>query len=156
MNVYFPASAMKTLDAKLAFVKGRGSQNLANAIAGEIALGNDADRLAGRDRYGRPQTPVKPRRGRYAGKTGPPLAPSGAASRVVSNFRSQPFRRGGQWRIVAGWEDVVSSAGVPFLPFHDTGTSRLPRRPIFGIGPGTWRRINARIKDFAAGIKKAR
>jgi len=185
MNCYFPGKATARLDAKLAFVKGKGSQKLANAIAGEIAEGNDFDRLNGQDRHGRPQPPVKKRRGKYAGATGPPTAPFGAASRVVTGFRSQPRKRGGVWRIIAGWEGVVSRSGFPFLLALNygvkAGAGRMPKprgnvfarafqriklatiggwfippRPIFGISPRTWKRINKRIDEFRRDIKRGK
>jgi hypothetical protein len=184
MNVYYTKGATKALDDKLKWVKGKGSQNLAEAIAREVAEGNTRDRLAGLDRYGKPFKPVKKRTGKYAGKTGPPLAPSGAASRVITRFRAQARRRGGDWQVVAGWENVVSDKGVPFLPFHDqgavlggkkggkglkavavvralrrlrarvTGRGVLPRRPLFGISPKTWAQIRARLDQFKKGATK--
>jgi hypothetical protein len=155
INVYFPKAVKKRLDNKLEFLAGRGSQNLANKVADEVWLGNQHDRLAGLDRYGKRQTPVKPRKGRYAGATGPPLAPFGNLSRVISHFRAQVFKRGGKYKIVAGWENVVSSKGVPFLPFHDQGAilsrgKSAKSKPGRGR-PGFFERAFARAKAWSTG-----
>lgn len=156
MNVYYQGKALKNLDAKMAFIKGRGAQILSEKIAEAVAEGNAYDRTNGRDKDGRPIAPLRsPRKGALKGATGPPLAPQGAASRVVRNFRSEARRRGGQWRITAGWQGVTSRAGVPFLPFHDMGAGRLPRRPIFGVSPRTRARINALIVEFKSKQLKA-
>jgi hypothetical protein len=180
---------LKTLDAKLAQVKGPGSRKLAVDLAAAVELGNEHDRLNGLDRYGRPQTPLKSKRkGKYAGAKGPPLAPFGAASRVVRNFKAKVKGSRPPYSILAGWEGVVSDKGVPFLPFHDqgavlrrrskgpggggrpgifarafariraavTGVGYLPKRPIFGISPNTWRLIRERIDEFKDNVRKAR
>lgn len=180
MNVYFPPRARQQLDAKLAFISGQGSRNLALNIAAALVLGNEHDRLRGLSRYGQPQAPVQKRKGRYAGASGPPIAPFGAASRVVTNFRAQVKGSRPPYTVQAGWENVVSSKGVPFLPFLDqgvrgkargktsagrlfhrvkaklTGSWMIPPRPIFGISPNTWILIREQIDEFKSNFKKAK
>jgi hypothetical protein len=152
MNVYFPKKATETLDKRMAEIKGRGAQILAQRIAKEVEQGNFSDRLTGLTRYGQPVAKLKrPRKGYYKGATGPPLAPFYFASRVVSAFHAEARRTNGargQWRITAGWVGVTSKRGVPFLPFHDRGTAVLPARPIFGISPRTWTKIRAAITTW--------
>jgi hypothetical protein len=153
MRVEYEGKALKALQAKLAYIKGPGSRKLAVDVATAVELGNEHDRLNGLDKYGRPMKPVKPRRN---GKTGPPLAPSGASSRVVRNFKAQVKGSRPPYAISAGWNGVVSSKGVPFLPFHETGAGHLPRRAIFGISPKTWSLIRSRIREFFDGIKRVK
>ncbi len=181
MKVNYQAKALKTLDAKLKYVQGPGSKTLAGKVAEALEEGNRNDRLAGTDRYGQPLAPVKPRRGKYKNASGPPLAPFGAASRVVTHFRTKVLGQSGNYHIAAGWDNVLSKQGVPFLPFHDQGVRLrpnsggglvarnfarikaavrgswfLPPRPIFGISPRTWARIRPLGDTFKAGVKKVK
>jgi hypothetical protein len=102
----------------------------------ERAIDQDNRRgvLAGTDKDDRELTPVKKRTGRYKGATGPPLAPFGAASRVIANLVTGHFQASEtQWVAVGAWESVVSDAGVHFLPFHFRGEGHLPTRALDGI-----------------------
>lgn len=156
MNVYFTDRATKALDAKMAFIKGKGAQNLSLAIAREVKVGNTYDRMNGRDRYGVALTPLKSKRtGVYKNALGYPLTPFGPRSRAVKSFDTKARQRDGKWQIVAGWINVVSKSGVPFLPFHDLGSGHLPRRSIFGISPRTWAKIKVHIDNFKNGVKIA-
>jgi hypothetical protein len=149
MNVYFTPNATKKLEAKLNYLKGSGLRSLADSIAKELIEGNRTDRLSGVDSSGRPQTPVKPRKGRYKLGIGPPLAPFGAMSRVVSRFRAAVKGSPGSFEVVAGWQDVVSARGVPFLPFHEYGVRHRNAAAKAKAAP---RGIFGRIK---AGVRKA-
>ena len=157
MNVYYKPRALKTLDAKLEFINGRGSRKLAVDLAAAVELGNEHDRLAGVDRYGRTIAKLRSKRkGRYAGATGKPLVPFGVASRAIAAFQAVVKGSRPPCRILAGWRDVVSKSGYPFLVAHDEGRGRNPIRAIFGISPNTWQLIRSRIAEFKAGFKKAR
>ncbi len=67
----------------------------------------------------------------YLQLTGPPLAPRGYASRVITNlvtsFLVDPTRR--IWTAVGAWKDVVNVKGIPFLRFL------FPKRDIRGVRP---------------------
>ena len=158
MNVYFGKGALRTLDAKMAELRGRGAKIAADKIAKAIEDGNRRDRLAGLDRYGRPLAKLRSKRtGKYAGASGPPLAPFGAASRVVTRFQAAARRTWTfGWRITAGWRDVTSASGIPFLPFHNEGRGRLPVRAIFGISPSMYAGIRPAIAEFKARVAKVK
>lgn len=75
---------------------------------------------------------------------GPPLAPRGEHSRVVTNLQTEHhFDRGRKvWSVTAAWVEVVSTKGVPFLMAHFTGANvgrgrrvKLPTRDLRGIRP---------------------
>jgi hypothetical protein len=67
---------------------------------------------------------------------GPPLAPRGAFSRVITNFAVDYDRlRAYVWQVTYFWRDVVNTKGVSFLRYHFEGTGRLPRRDLRGIRP---------------------
>ena len=75
---------------------------------------------------------------------GPPLAPRGPNSRVITNLvtvhSTAPV--GGEWFAAGYWDEVVSMRGVMFLPAHFTGANtgrggrtKLPVRDLRGIRP---------------------
>jgi hypothetical protein len=181
MKVNYKPRALNTLNDKLAYISGPGSRNLAQNIAAAVVLGNEHDRLNGRNSYGQPQAPVKKRQGKYKGASGPPIAPFGAASRVVTHFSARYKGSKPPYTITAGWDGVVSKSGFPFLValhegvrgstggarsligklFHRvkaklTGSWRIPPRPIFGISPNTWVLIREQIDEFRDGLKGAK
>lgn len=70
----------------------------------------------------------------YQQMTGPPLAPRGAASRVISNYRVNILTGKNRVGVEGGWDDVLSKKGVPFLPAHFFGSqikTRAPKRGVF-------------------------
>ncbi len=88
--------------------------------------------LAGEDKDGNPLKPVTPYPGRGSG---PPLAPSGGASRVVSDFDAVAVGSGKTGRIAAAWN-------VPWLKYHEK------TRDIVGIRPRGKAEILRAIRDF--------
>jgi hypothetical protein len=68
---------------------------------------------------------------------GPPLAPRGTGSRVITNLLTGKEGQPGdtQWAAIGYWEGVVSPKGNPFLIHHFTGAGRLPRRDLRGLRP---------------------
>lgn len=86
----------------------------------------------------------------YRKATGPPLAPFGPGSRVISNYTVEPVveNGGNTVGVEGGWDEVVSKTGVEFLPFHFKGATsskamfatsiggdnfHLPRRNLVGL-----------------------
>lgn len=51
----------------------------------------------------------------YRKLTGPPLAPRGDESRVISNYVTGYTVVGNRYQVVGAWADVVSPSGFPFL-----------------------------------------
>lgn len=88
----------------------------------------------------------------YRKMTGPPLAPRGPASRVISNYTVEPLveNGGNTVGVEGGWDNVVSKRGVEFLPFHFEGGKRLPKRNLVGLR--AWGKAQAR-KELAVWIK---
>lgn len=64
----------------------------------------------------------------YQKMTGPPLAPRGAASRVISNYRVNILTGSNQIGVEGGWDDVFSKKGVAFLPAHFNGATIVVER----------------------------
>lgn len=78
----------------------------------------------------------------YRNQSGPPLAPRGMASRIISNYTIEPIETGNTLGVEGGWDDVVSRRGREFLMYHFSGGSRLPRRDMAGLR--RWGRTRAR------------
>ncbi len=80
----------------------------------------------------------------YRRLAGPPLAPRGAHSRVITNLLTGSGWDSAErvWFAEGAWFDVVSRRGVPFLPYHfHLLPSRLPKRDLTGVRP--WGRQRA-------------
>lgn len=73
----------------------------------------------------------------YRKLSGPPLAPRGASSRVITNLFTGHSTRpvNGVWFATGAWAEVVSTKGVPFLPYHFNGQGRNPIRDLRGVRP---------------------
>lgn len=112
----------------------------------ELVRINQADRLRGVDRYGRPLVPVKSQKGRRG--NGPPLAPRGVLSRVVTNYRVEWTLAPGKVTINAGWTPILSTRGIDFLKFHLRGNRTLPKRDIAGITPQGQRKVGAMLVEW--------
>lgn len=93
----------------------------------------------------------------YRKMTGPPLAPRGPGSRVISNYTIEAIVQPNTVGVEGGWDDVVSKKGVEFLPFHFSGATsanatfatsiagdnhHLPRRNLVGLRQ--WGKTQAR------------
>lgn len=118
--------------------------------------GNERDRMTGRDRTGTALRPWRVRRGKYAGASGPTLAPFRQASRSVSAFFAE--WRGN--RLVAGFR----GPGVEVLAYHAAGKSGTGRkgqvtgivRDIFGVSPQTVADLRAEYsRSFRAVVTRA-
>jgi hypothetical protein len=70
---------------------------------------------------------------------GPPLAPRGAFSRVITNLLTAFGRVGSSWGAIGYWNEVVNRDGQQFLEYHFNGAplkhGRLPKRDLRGIRP---------------------
>jgi len=85
---------------------------------------------------------------------GPPLAPRGKQSRVITNLETTYGPPGGipadgRWFAAGAWDQVVSRAGIPFLPFHFRGEGRLPRRDLAGVRPDGVEKARAAMRAWA-------
>ena len=84
---------------------------------------------------------------------GPPLAPRGQFSRVITNFQTDYARlRPGYWQVTFWWENVVSNEGRSFLRYHFTGGKHLPRRDLRGIRPTGLARCAEALQAFASDL----
>jgi hypothetical protein len=82
----------------------------------------------------------------YRRLAGPPMAPRGPFSRVITNLRflfGEPVP-GAQWELIGYWEEVVNTKSQRFLHYHFTGGVHLPQRDLAGVRPnGVLRARNA-------------
>jgi hypothetical protein len=70
----------------------------------------------------------------YKKLTGPPLAPRGPGSRVISNYVVEILSGANMVGVEGGWNDVLSKKGVEFLPFHFYGATNS--RALFAASIG--------------------
>lgn len=85
----------------------------------------------------------------YLHASGPPLAPFGESSRVISNFATRAVQYGYEYYVECGWIDVLSKPtknrpAEPFLKWHFRSENaavaklaRFPRRDLRGVRPAT-------------------
>lgn len=70
---------------------------------------------------------------RYQELTGPRLAPRGEVSRAIKNLHTEIRNPSpGRWEVIGAWYAVVSTSGVPFLPFHFEGAGH---NPVYDLRP---------------------
>jgi hypothetical protein len=85
----------------------------------------------------------------YRSLAGPPLAPRGMQSRIVTNYRTASAELSdGRWTAIGAWEDVLSTTGVSFLRYHFTGSGALPVRDLRGIRPDVKVEARRSLRDF--------
>ena len=81
----------------------------------------------------------------YRRLTGPPLAPRGQFSRVITNFETTAFQpeEHGYWVVVGAWKDVASPKGFHFLP------ALFETRNLRGVRPDDLEKMRATILPWA-------
>lgn len=71
----------------------------------------------------------------YRKLSGPPLAPRGAFSRVITNLvTGYEQLSGGMWSAYGMWNEVVSVRGIAFLKYHFDGVGQKVR-DLRGVRP---------------------
>lgn len=74
--------------------------------------------------------------------SGPPLAPRGAASRIVALFRVRQEASFDAITVIGSWPNV------PWIKYHVTGTARMPIRDPAGIRPHGWQQLAVEFHDW--------
>lgn len=91
----------------------------------------------------------------YRGQDGPRLAPRGAASRAITNFKTGWLRSGPRsWRVVAGWHGVVNGKGGHFLPYHFDGAGNNPKYDLRGVRDWGRRRLREALRDWTRALTR--
>lgn len=96
----------------------------------------------------------------YRRLAGPPLAPRGAFSRVVTNLKFRWGESGAVgllWTLVGYWDEVVNVKGERFLHYHFDGATgggkrrnvTLPRRDLRGVRPEGVRKAGRALRAWA-------
>jgi hypothetical protein len=87
---------------------------------------------------------------------GPPLAPRGMFSRVVTNLRFRFARlSNGAWECVGTWDEVVNAVGKKFLGHLFDGKGRfgpIPKRDLRGVRPDGVERCRASLRAWMIDI----
>lgn len=69
----------------------------------------------------------------YKKQSGPPLAPRGMASRIISNYAIEAVQNENILGVEGRWYEVVDKKGRSFLPYHFNGGKHLPMRNMVGL-----------------------
>lgn len=86
----------------------------------------------------------------YEALSGPPLAPRGQFSRVITNYRFALFNHGPlRFGVTGMWFEIVSMKGRKFLGAHLRGKGKLPVRDIAGIRPVGMLKIRTAFRNWA-------
>jgi hypothetical protein len=83
---------------------------------------------------------------------GPPLAPRGQFSRVITNLLTDyddSQRARGQWEAWGYWDEVVSVKGVAFLKHHFDGDGHNPVRDLRGLRPAGFELARKAMRNWA-------
>jgi hypothetical protein len=170
------------LDAYLAGLEDPDASALMEEWEAIIVEDNARGVMAGRDKDDAPMPPVTYRDGRagrprkgdafgahnpgvagnlapadYRRLTGPPLAPRGLDSRVITNLMTEHGRDPAEahaWYAKGAWLDVVNADGVPFLQYHFDGAGKLPRRDLRGVRPEGLRRAEEALARWVDNLLK--
>lgn len=81
----------------------------------------------------------------YRRLTGPPLAPRGQFSRVITNFKTTTFQTEthGNWVVIGTWDQVMSPSGYHFLP------DLFETRNLRGVRPDDLAKMRKTILPWA-------
>lgn len=118
---------------------------LARKIEQIVIEGNRRAAAAGLDKNDDAYAPLRPSTIATRGGSGPPLAPRGAGSRVVTNFVAKTSVRRGAITVTAGWQ-----GDTEWMQYHVTGYRHrsgtiVPARNPSGIRPLEMARIQAEV-----------
>jgi hypothetical protein len=89
--------------------------------------GNRERSLAGTDPQGRSFAALAASTLRRRRGTGPPLAPRGAQSRVVTAYEVDVLAGAGRLSFTGSWPSL------PWMEYHHSGTARMPARNPYGF-----------------------
>ena len=91
--------------------------------------GNRAAVLAGTTPTGQAVAPLKPSTLKHRKGNGPPRAPQGAGSRVVTGYVESVVAGPGRLSFTGSWP------AFPQIEYLDRGTNHMQARPTFGFRP---------------------
>jgi hypothetical protein len=98
----------------------------------------------------------------YQRLTGPPLAPRGQFSRVITNLRlGEPIKESeNRWIAFCYWDEVVSRTGFSFLPVHFNGEplgkyGPSIRRDLRGVRPEGKQKCRAALRAWTIDMIRA-
>lgn len=97
----------------------------------------------GTDAQGQPLAPLKDSTLKKRKGSGPPLAPEGASSSIVTGaVFSTSSSSDGQLSVEVSWPSL------PWLQYAVSGTSRMPARDVVGIRPKTVEDVMQELRQY--------
>ncbi|MHC5536646.1 hypothetical protein ACYOEI_00045 [Singulisphaera rosea] len=125
--------------------KGTGNLSVLAKPIGQILLDDNRNNL-GTDWHGNTLAPLAESTLKRREGNGPPLAPRGTDSRIVTNAFIDATRTTSGLVVELGWK------GIPWLRFHTSGTKWMPQRDITGVRPQTMDKITDLVQNYYADL----
>lgn len=116
-----------------------------NDVRQILVNGNRERALAGTNAQGVPFASLAPSTLKHRRGKGPPQAPRGAGSQIVTGYVVQVTAGPGELRIIASWPDL------PWIPYHVDGTPHMPARNPMGYRQQDLEKIRALMNGYVMG-----
>lgn len=109
-----------------------------------MARQNEEGALMGIDQYGNTYDELAESTWRTRKGSGPPLAPQGASSRIITEFRTHQEPGFDEITVKGGWP------GLPWIRFHKTGAPKnnMPERDPIGMRPHGWQQLMVEFHNW--------
>lgn len=104
--------------------------------------GNRERALAGEDAQGRRYDSLSPATLKRRKGSGPPLAPRGAASRIVTGYVVSVIAAMSRLTFTGSWP------GLDWVQYHADGTKRMPRRDPFGFRQRDLDKVRTMVREY--------
>lgn len=136
---------------ELADAMPRLNRELAGELRQAVWEANRIERLMGRDASGSPLRPVRPRVGRYAGSSGPPMVPDGDASGAIAGFvvRVAQDSGGKGFTLTAGHRGRIAQ----ILAWHGTGRAGTGIPVVRGGQVVGFRGLRGRVSGIVRDVR---
>lgn len=115
---------------------------LASPVITVLRTGNRDRALAGTDAAGTSYAPLAPATLKRRKGTGPPQAPQGEASRIVTAQTWESDASPGELRLTGSWPSLA------WLIYHVQGTSRMPARDPVGFRPQDIKTAKTLLREY--------
>lgn len=135
---------MGKIAERLADIARRGGDlsPLAEPIRRVLWEGNKERALAGEDAQGNRFAPLSPATIARRKGNGPPLAPRGASSRIVTGYVVSVLAGIGRLSFTGSWPEL------DWVQYHADGTKRMPRRDPFGFRQRDLDRVREMVREY--------
>lgn len=135
---------MGKISERLADIARRGGDlsPLGEPVRRVLWEGNRERALAGENAQGVRFAPLAASTLKHRKGTGPPGAPRGASSRVVTGYVVSVIAAVGRLSFTGSWP------GLDWIKYHATGTKRMPQRDPFGFRQRDLDKVRQMLREY--------